>query len=895
MKERLLSLCSPCPEGFNLCREFHAPSFRKSPFALYSPSSAAAKEFLGQHLPKLAGIILLPGDRYSFKEVTPLISQLVIPPAMLGCLADFALHQLAQLNKYIDCDERCTFLTRENGRFELNNQRAAEEFGRFRTSLLHEIEERREAEQQLSESERKFRAIFDQTYQFIGLLTLDGTVIEANKTSLDFSGTIENIIGKPFWETAWWSHSGRLQKQLRNAIQKAAKGEFVRFEATHPTPDGNLRYFDFSLKPVRDEAGKVVLLIPEARDFTERKRAEDEIRRDKALLRCLIDSVGDLIFIKDTNGVYQACNKAAEDFIGLPEAEQIGKTDFDLFDLAFAEKIRQSDQRILASGKESRSEEWATGQSGEPRIFDTIKAPYCGPDGKQLGLVGIARDITEKKQAAEALRENEELFHTLCDSAPIGIFKTDPEGNNTYCSPGWEKITGMAASDGLGSGWVAGIHSEDLEDHKRTWDAAVAAGQTYAHEHRRVTRQGTTIWVRTLVSPLLTLDRRIAGYVGTMDDISELRKARRDRLRRQKLESLGALAGGIAHDFNNILMIILGNISMVHLQLNDLPLESVNEQLKNAEQATVRARDLAQQLLTFAKGGDPVKKGIDLCGLLKESTGFALHGSNVRSEFSLANNLWAVKADEGQISQVVQNLVLNAIQAMPEGGIVSIRAENTFAQKEKYVKISVEDTGTGISKDHLQRIFDPYFTTKHQGSGLGLAICYSIITKHGGEIKVRSTLGKGTTFHFTLPASDQKSQPEASPRKKVSQGSGRVLVMDDEKDIRALLHTMLERLGYSVESVENGTEAVNLYQKRKDEGMPFSAVILDLTIPGGVGGKETMEQLRRIDPAVKAIVSSGYSNDPILANFRDYGFSAVLAKPFRFSKISSVLQELQSE
>ncbi len=774
MSDRLFSLCTPAPQGFTVCSEFNTLDFRRASFALYASSQQAARDFLGRYLPRLAGIILLPGESYSCQEIAPRLSEIIVPAALLTSLADFAIHQLTQLNLYMASEERCSFLSLENKRFELNNRRASEEFSSFRAGLLREIEERRETERQLIESEQKFR-------------------------------------------------------------------------------------------------------------------------KDKALLRCLIDSVGDLIFIKDTKGVYLTCNKAAEDFLGIPESEQIGKTDFDFFDHEIAQAIRDYDRQLLAFGKEDRREEWATYRDGRRRLFETIKAPYYGSDGEQLGLVGIARDITERKAEAEALRESEELFHTLCDSAPIGIFKTDSQGNTTYRSPGLESITGLSAREGIGLHWTEGIHPEDLDGHGKIWNAAVASGNTYAHEHRRLTAYGKTVWVRTLVSPLKGQDGKVSGYVGTIDEVSELRKARQDMERNQKIESLGALAGGIAHDFNNILTIILGNISMARLQRDSS--EKVTEQLKNAENATVRARDLAQQLLTFAKGGEPIKKDLDLRHILKESADFALHGSNVKCEYSLADDLWPVEADEGQICQVIQNLVLNAVQAMPGGGTVTIGAGNVVSVEngENQVKISVADTGTGISESHIQKIFDPYFTTKPKGSGLGLSICYSIIAKHGGGIKAKSKPMGGTTFHFTLPASEHVNIPDPRPQKPVSRGNGRILVMDDEKSIRDLLSTMLENLGYEVESVEEGKEAVALYTKRKNQGLPFSAVILDLTIPGGMGGKEAMAKLRSIDREAKVIVSSGYSNDPVMANFRDFGFSAVLTKPYRFSDINQVLQDLPAK
>ena len=764
MKECLFSICADSPEGFTFCREFRSPLFRRAPFALLAPSPETAQEFLGDHLPRLAGVILIPAECYSWEEAAPLVSRVSIPTTMFPFLADFALHQLKLLERIIAAEESCSFLALENKRFALNNERAMAEFSRFRTSLLHEIEERR--------------------------------------------------------------------------------------------------------------------------------AAEDEIRRDKALLRCLIDSAGDLIFIKDMNGVYRACNRAAEDFIGLPESEQIGKTDFDFFNREFAEAIWEYDRQILESGKKGRVEEWVTRHDGEKRRIDTTKAPYYGPEGEQLGLVGIARDITERKAAEESLRESEELFHTLCESAPIGIFRTDCEGDNIYCSRVWEEITGTPASEGIGSGWVKGIHPEDLEDHWKVWNEAVATGRTYSHEHRRITPRGETIWVRTLVTPLTIQEGRISGYVGTMEDISEIRQARLDMLKSQKIESLGVLAGGIAHDFNNILTIILGNVSLARMQMNDPAM--VIKQLEKVENATARAKELAQQLLTFAKGGVPVKKVVDLRELLKESAGFTLHGSNVKGVFDLADDLWPVEADEGQLSQVIQNLVLNAIQSMPQGGIVTICARNSISAQTdgRYVEFFVSDTGTGISDENLQRIFDPYFTTKQKGSGLGLATSYSIITKHGGRIVASSAPGKGSTFHISLPVSEGENGQKQLHQEGVLHGSGRILVMDDEEDIREIAKLMLGKIGYTVESAESGTEAIDIYRKKKEEGNPFSAVILDLTIPGGLGGKETIERLLDIDPDIKAVVSSGYSNDPVMADYRDYGFSAVLVKPYRFQQLSSVLRDL---
>ena len=741
----------------------------------------------------------------------------------------------------------------------------------------------------LEESKALLNAVVENSPDAIYVKDLLGRYLMINPAGATFLGKqVEEVLGRNDIELLAQESVDRIFEVDRQAV--TCKQPLTIEETL--TVAGITRTFITTKGTYCDDKGDVIGFFGISRDITERKRAEDETRRDKALLRCIIDSVGDLIFVKDVNGVYRACNKASEEFIGLPECEQIGKTDLDLFGRDIAEAVRECDRQIMASGKERNFEEWVTYRDGRRGLLHTVKAPFYGPDGKQLGLVGIARDITERKQAEEALRESEKLFHTLCDSAPIGIFRTDADGNNTYCSLGWEEITGMSASEGMGMGWVKGIHPDDLEEHRKVWDEAVATGHTYSHEHRRLTPQGKTIWVRTLANPLKSQDGKILGYVGIMEEITELREDMQDMVKNQKIESLGVLAGGIAHDFNNILTIILGNVTLARLHLNGP--ETVTKRLEEAENATARAKDLAQQLLTFARGGEPVKNIIKLHDLLKEAAGFALHGSNVRVEFALANDLWPVDADEGQLSQVIHNLVLNAVQSMPGGGTVTISAENAISRQEskRFVKIAVADTGAGISEHHQQRIFDPYFTTKQQGSGLGLATCFSIIRKHGGKIRATSTLGKGSTFHISLPASDQEIVAKPYSRKAVSHGSGRVLVMDDEADIREITQAMLEEFGYTPESVENGTEAVELYRKRKEEGTPFSAVILDLTIPGGVGGKETIGKLLKIDPDIKAIVASGYSTDPILANYRDYGFSAVLVKPYRPQELSKILQEL---
>jgi signal transduction histidine kinase/CheY-like chemotaxis protein len=378
------------------------------------------------------------------------------------------------------------------------------------------------------------------------------------------------------------------------------------------------------------------------------------------------------------------------------------------------------------------------------------------------------------------------------------------------------------------------------------------------------------------------------------------RRMEQEALKAQKLESLGVLAGGIAHDFNNLLTGILGNISLAKISLRKD--EKAFARLAEAEKASERARDLTQQLLTFSKGGAPVKKTASIAQLVKDSASFATHGSNVRCEFSLPPDLWPVSVDEGQISQVINNLIINADQAMPAGGIIRVTGANVTIghgdmspmNEGKYVAISVIDQGVGIDEEHLRNIFDPYFTTKEKGSGLGLATVYSILKSHEGYVDVETKVGAGTVFIIYLPASD--SVPEAEMKSDLNElpvtGKGRILIMDDDETIRDIASEIVNHLGYDAAVCADGAEAVELYGMARDSGQPFDAVIMDLTVPGGMGGREAMAKLLEIDPVTKGIVSSGYSNDPILARYREYGFCGVMAKPYKVDDFAEILQTL---
>jgi len=416
-----------------------------------------------------------------------------------------------------------------------------------------------------------------------------------------------------------------------------------------------------------------------------------------------------------------------------------------------------------------------------------------------------------------------------------------------------------------------------------------------------INKDGKELVLSHTSSPVRDHDGQLIGVIVVFRDITEKQKVEDELLRSRKLESIGVLAGGIAHDFNNFLTAVLGNISIAKMQTKAG--EKIHLRLGDAEKACYRARDLTKQLLTYSKGGAPVKTIVSLAPVLRDSTGFTLAGSNVRCKYLIPDSLWLVEADAGQISQIINNLMINACQAMPEGGVVELKAENVTLEGSqasallpgRYVKITVMDHGNGIPEENLLKIFDPYFTTKEKGSGLGLATCYSIAKRHGGLITVESKPGSGTRFFVFLPVS-HKNEAIIEQVDEVSDlkgtGKGRILLLDDDEMVRDVASEMLRDIGYEVQSAENGVEAIEMYKKAKESDKPFCAAIMDLTIPGGMGGGEVVQKLIEYDGELKAIVSSGYAQDPIMADYEKWGFCGVIAKPYSIEELSRVLSDI---
>ncbi len=507
----------------------------------------------------------------------------------------------------------------------------------------------------------------------------------------------------------------------------------------------------------------------------------------------------------------------------------------------------------------------------------------------------------------ETLREERERMAITLSSIVEGVFTTNMRGQVTYMNRMAEELSGWTQQNAIGRSIEevvrflhAGVNKAD--DHPVTY---VLKEGTPLHPLEHYPLFDQTQGERPVVysvSPLRRASGTILGAVLILRDMSERIKLDEERLKASKLDSLGLLAGGIAHDFNNLLTTILGNISMTKTWVNSR--DHLFQFLSEAENASLRAKRLTQQLLTFAKGGTPLKKPLALKEVVSESAAFALSGSPTHCHCDIPDDLWLTEADEGQIGQVIHNLAINAHQAMPTGGTLTIKAENVtksteqahqsqLAEAGKYIKLTVQDTGSGIPPYALQKIFDPYYSTKQTGSGLGLSTAYSIIKNHQGRLSALSLQGQGATFVIHLPAAEA---PTTTPQASASRltGEGRILVMDDEESIRLLLGEMLRHLGYQVDCVAEGQEAVVRYQEAYHAQQPFYAVILDLTVTGGLGGKDTVQQLRKFDPQVKAIVASGYSNDPVLSGYSNFGFKGVVAKPFRLAELSEALHQINA-
>ena len=508
----------------------------------------------------------------------------------------------------------------------------------------------------------------------------------------------------------------------------------------------------------------------------------------------------------------------------------------------------------------------------------------------------LQEDITKREDAEKALHASEKKYRALVEMAGDAIVVTEAEtGIITDVNKEATQLVGLQAGDIIGM-HILTLHPRDEEDMYRLLVSSHYKNPPHNKTLHVVHSSGRKVPVE-ISSAIFEYGGRTLMQ-GIFRDISQRLQVEEELQKAERLKTASILTGGIAHDFNNLLTAILGNISLA--QREAASESKVRKRLEDTESAVTRAKELTHQLLTFAKGGTPVKKSVEIGRIVEDSALFVLHGSTVKCDCTVPDDLWPVEVDPGQLSQVINNLVINASHAMEDGGYCRVTVENAMVGQSdshslapgRYVKISIHDEGHGIPKDKLDRIFDPFYTTKLHGSGLGLSSVYSIIKNHGGLVDVESEPGVGTTFDVYLPASENLPRKDFVSDEADLAGEGRILVMDDEEVVREAVTSILQYLEYEVDTALDGEAAIEMYKNAMAEGRPYAAVIMDLTVPGGMGGKEAVQKLRKIDPQARVIVSSGYYTDPIMANYRSYGFDGVVPKPYQMDELGGVVKEL---
>jgi two-component system, cell cycle sensor histidine kinase and response regulator CckA len=631
---------------------------------------------------------------------------------------------------------------------------------------------------------------------------------------------------------------------------------------------------------------------------------ERQLRESAERYRLLFESANDAIVLADAvTGEILDVNRKATELVGRSADELRGRHHTEMHPPGDRDKA-MANLRARLTGEKRDSLAAALYSSDGREIPVEVNASRIDLQGRPV-ILGIFRDQTERLAAEAALRRSEETYRVAAEQTGQLLFDIDAESERVEWRGAIETLTGFTPEEYATvdlPGWVGFVHPADRDTVRAKFDRALATMSEFRAEYRYRRKDGSYFLAEDHGVCLPSGDGRHLRMIGTMRDVTATHAAEEElhqsETRRQKLESLALLAGGIAHDFNNLLTGILGNISLAVQDTR--PATEAHACLLEAERASVRAQELTRQLLTFSRGGAPIKKIVDLAGLVRDTTLFACRGTAVRCEVLLPDEPISAEVDEGQVSQVVNNISINAVQAMPAGGVltaavglVSLGHDNPSGLPPGlYARITLADTGIGIPPTLLARVFDPYFTTKQQGSGLGLAISHSIVLRHGGAIGVRSQAGQGTEFEVLLPATRERPPDRAGAADIAFEGGGRVLVMDDEEQVRELALRMVARLGFEGHGVRDGEAAVTAYREALSAGQPFDLVVMDLTVTGGMGGKDAVRGVLALDPAARVIVSSGYSNDPVMAFHRQYGFAAVLAKPYRMGQMRETFAQV---
>ncbi len=693
---------------------------------------------------------------------------------------------------------------------------------------------------------------------------------------------------------------------FEECLSHALAGEAQQFHCCFLVGNVEERRFEVQFLPVAGNSGQSGMALIEVVQVASRIVLARSIIDQDELFRYLVQNSSDVMALLEQDGVIRYLSPSAEAVLGFPVDMLIGRKAQELVHPEDLETIlAQNTSSAFVPGAQIAFSYRVQHADGSWIYLDSI-ATNLLHHPQIAGFVVNTRDVTERKMAEQVLAMEKEWLSVTLRSIGDAVITTDIKGRVAMINNTAEQLTGYTQKEAENRLLEEVYHVIDPATSERlplpveqmatrSMDEVAPPSDT---ECVLVSRDGSERLVSHSAAKIRDLDGKVIGMVVVFRDITDKQRMAEEIGRAQRLESVGVLAGGIAHDFNNILLAIINNVSLARARVAD-DME-VHGRLEDAERASLRARDLTRQLLTFSKGGAPVLNVHRLPGIIRESIEFVLHGSNIEVQFDIQPDLSAVEVDAGQISQVLNNLAINAMQAMPEGGRIKVSAHNTTLPPNNtyslspggYVHISVEDNGPGIPRQIIGKLFDPFFTTKENGSGLGLAISYSILRSHKGVITVESVEGEGATFHILLPVTEKQVTEVVEEVVKPGRGAGRILLMDDDKDIRETMPLLLEGYGYEVDAVEDGVRMLAAYDKAIEEGRPYALVVMDLTVPGGMGGREAVAKLKQKHPEAQALVSSGYSNDSTMAEYRKFGFDGVVAKPYRVEELVRSIQQV---
>lgn len=767
--------------------------------------------------------------------------------------------------------------------------------------------------------ERKARVILDQTFQFIGILDYKGRLLEVNKTALDFIGAhARDVVDKPFWDTPWWRYSKEVQNKIRTVIAKALMGEFVRFEISGSGIDGKDLYFDFSIKPVMDEHGKVLYLIAEGRDITELKgvqerleHTEEALQESEQRLKNIIQFLPDATLAINSEGKVIVWNKAIEAMTGVKSEDMIGKGDYEyavpfygekrpiLVDLLFKtdSEIESRYDFITKKGDTYFVEVFVPGTyEGKGAYLWALASKLYDRHGNVIGAIESIRDITDRKNAEALLQASEEKYRNIYNNIIEGIFQTIPEGACISANPALLNMLGYSSLEDLQSEIKdmrqLYVNPEDRDDFSSRLEKI---GYVEGFETQLRRRDGTIIWVSMNTRAVRDSEGRVIYYEGTIMDITERKQSEIERenlqiqlMQSQKMEALGTLTGGIAHDFNNILTALMGYATLLQIRMpEDDPLRVYVDQILASSE---KAAQLTKSLLAFSRKQPmsfrPIKLNDIIKGTEKILKRLVTEDINLKVELTPSDPV--VMADAIQIDQILFNLASNARDAMSRGGILTIETKNIELSEKMakayglerggiYALLIVSDTGIGMDDQTIKRAFEPFFTTKEhgKGTGLGLSTVYGIVKQHNGHINVFSEPDKGTTFHIYLPlAIDYSDKKERTPIL-VKGGGETVLIAEDNEEARNILKSILLQNDYRVLEAKDGEEAIKTFRKNKD----IDLLIFDSVMPKK-NGREAYEEIKKEDPNIKVLFTSGYTDDIILSKGVLEGEFDFIQKPF---------------